>query len=217
MIEEKLLPQELRIFTRSLDHLGKRLNMILSKEAIFDDDRSAYLKEAALHLAKVTLPDYPTLDPTQGYAGPDDILDRVTASANTRGLSSIFGLRTTQVMTADLAKSLLDNVFDSHPHYSKERMLAGKPQLDDFRNEAGREIAALDAMTSAIREKYMHVAYSETLFIEKAEIFRSFENHEIGYFYEWQLASRETSPSVEDPFIEADIETAVECDEVPTI
>ena len=89
-------------------------------------------------------------------------------------------------------KAAIAGYFEDTPGFDIERLAAGEPQSDDFRREAAAQLDALQSIAEIIYEPYHELATTEYKFHEKTNVFREFENREIGHYYSWQ--------NVDDPF-----------------
>jgi hypothetical protein len=172
-------------FRKRLYDTGRKADHVLKANGI-DATRGGELKAAALYLTKSGL---------YRKASGQSILEKAT-NGNSRALIEWFaGKDPARERRNETNRIALVGLFAQTPHFDAEAMMAGRPQGDEFLREAAAELEAIDQMVMAIDPIWEELSYTEDSFLHKTEIFREFENEEMGHFYAWQ---------VDDPFVEVE-------------
>jgi hypothetical protein len=130
----------------------------------------------------------------------ETIIDKVTNGLKVSTLHNIFGNDQRTIDKNVHLKAALIGLFSGYESFDAALMARGEPQTDQFLRDAAHEIEALDFICVTIDKPYSYLAMTEDHFRQKAEIYRDFENNEIGHFYEWQ--------KVEDPFAAESLDTS---------
>jgi hypothetical protein len=197
-MSEKVItePEDANWFRKSLHSLGRKIDFRLSTHQVFDEDADR-LKLAALTVAKTG-----TMLKVKG----EDILDKVTVGQKVGPVAKFLGGKSYDYIPEanEKSRAALVEAFSHHESFDAEKMMRGEPQSDQFRRDAAFEIDAMDFIAEGISRLWDYLGHAETNFNTKVEIFRDFENHEIGMFYPWQKVEVADPFNKEEPVAEAD-------------
>jgi hypothetical protein len=182
MLHSPFEDANVQAFRGKLHAAARRIDKVLETHG-FDAVDAALLKAMGNKFAKSGV-----LKDAKG----DTLIDKITHGMPVSFMRrrSDFGKRRLDTNTQN--KAAIAGYFEDTPGFDIERLAAGAPQSDNFRREAAAQLDALQSIAEIIYEPYHELATTEYKFYEKTNVFREFENREIGHYYSWQ--------SVEDPF-----------------
>lgn len=179
-------------FRKKLHALGAEIRLILEAHQI-PKREAMTLKTVGNKLAKSKL-----IESAKG----DGIIEKITngIEPTTHERLTGHGDRYKELNLEN--KTLIIGMMSDVEEFDPRAMIDGSPQSELFKTRMAVECEALELITEAIRPIFRELAVAEDNFLAKMDLFREFENYEIGHFYAWQriddpfdeVANREATP-----------------------
>ncbi len=140
-----------------------------------------------------------------GEAKGDTLLDKITQGMPVGILQrrTDFGKRRAESNLS--SKAIIAGYFEGAPGFDAQKLVDRKPQSDEFLREASAHLDAIQSICEIIYEPYHELAQTEEMFYQKTNVYREFENREIGHFYGWQKTDDPFALKVEDPRVAVEL------------